>query len=268
VRYTIVAAFALFIAPATCFAWGVEGHQIVAHIAARELTGAASAQLQDLLGGDAEAAMVQVSTWADEVRRARPDTAPWHFVVDIPVGSAGYDAGRDCRNDDCIVAQIEREKTILANRQLTPTMRAEALRFLIHFVGDVHQPLHAADNHDRGGNGIRVSIDGKQTNLHAIWDTEAVTVLGTDAHTLADTLEAQVSSADRKQWQSESTRDWANESFQVASTEIYAKLMGSGDTKAPIMFPNTYAASERTVVITQLEKAGVRLAWILNEVLQ
>src|SRR5260221_11761259 len=101
-----------FVTPMSCFAWGVEGHQIVAYIAARELTGTARAEVQDLLSGDAETAMVEVSTWADEIRRSRPNTAPWHFV-DIPLGSAGYDPGRDCRNDNCVVAQIEREKTVL-----------------------------------------------------------------------------------------------------------------------------------------------------------
>lgn len=264
---TVAYAWTCFMTPVPCLAWGSEGHQIIAVIAAHELTNSARAQVQDLLGDDAEAAMVQASTWADEIRRARPSTASWHFV-DIPLGSAGYDSGRDCRKDDCIVAQIEREKTILADRQIAPPVRAEALRFLIHFVGDLHQPLHAADNHDRGGNGVRVSIRSKQTNLHAIWDTEVVTVLGMNAHTLAESIEVQLSTVDRRNWQSGSAQDWANESFQIASAEIYAKLMGSDDTTHPITLPATYAALERTVVITQLEKAGVRLAWVLNDTFQ
>ena len=263
-RHMIIAAFAIFIAPAPCLAWGVEGHQIVAHIAARELTSGARAQVQDLLGGDPEAAMAQVSTWADEIRRSRSNTAPWHFV-DIPIGSAGYDPGRDCRNGNCIVEQIEREKMILADRQLAPPVRAEALRFLIHFVGDIHQPLHSTDNGDRGGNDVRVSFGGRQSNLHAVWDTALVQSLGTNAAGVADDLMAYVTANDKTKWQAGDAVDWANDTFHVASAEIYAKLPGSGGTTAPIMLPNTYAASERAIVVTQLEKAGVRLAWMLNE---
>src|SRR5262245_58886270 len=90
-----------------CLAWGTEGHQIIAHIAARELTPAARVRVQELLGADAERALVEVSTWADEVRPQRPETAPWHYV-DIPITSP-YVASRDCPRNNCIVAQIDRE---------------------------------------------------------------------------------------------------------------------------------------------------------------
>ena len=202
------------ILPSYCFAWGVEGHQIVAHIAARELTSAARVQVQDLLGGDAEGAMVEVSTWADEIQRARPNTAPWHFV-DIPIGSAGYDPGRDCRSDRCVVAQIEREKTILADRQLVPPVRAEALRFLIHFVGDLHQPLHAVDNGDRGGNEVRVSIGRRQINLHAVWDTALVQSLGANATGVANDLMVRITTSDRRKWQAGGAVSWANETWRA-----------------------------------------------------
>lgn len=266
-RHTIAAAFAIFLAPAPCLAWGVEGHQIVAHIAAHELSGAARAQVQDLLGGDAEGAMVEVSTWADEIRRSRPNTAPWHFV-DIPIGSAGYDPSRDCRNGNCIVAQIESEKAILADRQLAAPVRAEALRFLIHFVGDLHQPLHAADNGDRGGNEVRVSFGRSRTNLHAVWDTALVQSLGKDPRAVADDLMAQITASDRTRWQVNGAASWANETWRVASAEIYAKLPGSGGTAASVILPATYAASEKATVSSQLEKAGVRLAWLLNAALR
>ena len=255
------------ILPSCCFAWGVEGHQIVAHIAARELTSAARVQVQDLLGGDAEGAMVEVSTWADEIRRARPNTAPWHFV-DIPVGSAGYDPSRDCRNDRCIVAQIEREETILADRQLAPPVRAEALRFLIHFVGDIHQPLHAADNRDRGGNGVHVILGRRRETLHAVWDVDVVRALGRSPEDVAAVLARQISPADRRQWERGTARNWANESFQIADAEIYAKLPGSGSTEVPISLPASYAESEKRTVSTQLEKAGIRLSWVLNTALR
>ena len=255
------------LAPAPCLAWGAKGHQIIAHIAAHDLTPTARAKVQDLLGGEAEAAMVTASTWADEIRGKRPDTAPWHFV-DIPIGSGGYNAGRDCPRDACVVAQIEHERAVLADRQLAAPVRAEALRFLIHFVGDIHQPLHASNNRDRGGNEVQVLIGGRRTNLHAVWDTDVVKPLGADAGIVAAGLIAHVSADDTARWKRGSAADWANESWRVAGSEIYAKLPGSGSAAAPIILPGNYAAAVRAIVSAQLEKAGVRLAWVLNAALR
>ena len=90
----------------SALAWGFEGHQIVALIAAHELTPAADKAVIDLLGGtDVASTMATASTWADEIRHNRPETAPWHYV-NIETGSTGYDADRDCPKDDCVVAQI------------------------------------------------------------------------------------------------------------------------------------------------------------------
>ena len=124
---TFVAAV-IALAPSTALAWGDEGHQIIAHIAANELTPKARAQVSALLGGDAETAMVTASTWVDEIRPMRRDTAPWHFV-DIPIGSSGYDPSRDCPRDDCVVGQIQRNQRIIADKRLATPVRAEALRF-------------------------------------------------------------------------------------------------------------------------------------------
>src|SRR5258706_9559089 len=154
------------IVPVPCLAWGVEGHRIIAAIAADELTPAAKSQIEQLLdGGDAFAAMMDASTWADEIRSARPQTASWHFV-DIPVGSTGYDYLRDCIRQNCVVSQIDRVERALADKRVLPSGRAEALRFLIHFIGDVHQPLHAADNREKGGNATRVVLGGGGVRIY------------------------------------------------------------------------------------------------------
>lgn len=245
-------------------AWGNEGHQIIAYIAASELSPKARAEVSQLLGGDAELSMVQVSTWADEIRSYRRETSHWHYV-DIPIGSTGYDASRDCPNDDCVVAQIERDQKIMGDRQLAPAIRAEALKFLIHFVGDIHQPLHASNNQDRGGNGVRVVFQGRYTNLHAVWDTPVVIALGDDPHSVAQTLEGEIKQPELRRWQSGSPSAWAKESFRIASDEIYAKLPGSGPTYAPIVLPDDYATAHARTVKTRLEEAGTRLAWILDE---
>ena len=155
--------FVTFFLPSAAFAWGAEGHRIVALIAASELTPQAKAQVESLLGGDAASSMAELSTWADEIKFRRHETGPWHYV-DIEIDSQGYNAARDCPTGDCVVAQIERDEHIVGDRSLAMPVRAEALKFLIHFVGDLHQPLHCADNHDRGGNEVKVKI-----RLTSLW---------------------------------------------------------------------------------------------------
>src|SRR5471030_179513 len=126
--------FVLLALPSPALAWGAEGHEIVAAIAAHELTPRARAA--HLLGG--EAMLVLASNWADEIRDQRQGTGRWHFV-DIPLAAPGYHPRRDCPDRACVVAQIENDMRILDSRRLNDSTRAEALRFLIHFVADVHQ---------------------------------------------------------------------------------------------------------------------------------
>ena len=118
--------------------------------------------------------LAEVSTWADQIRVQRPETAPWHYV-NIPihlqlVESSGFDPTRDCPNEACVVAKIEQFERVLTDRQASDRQRLEALKYLVHFIGDVHQPLHASKNQDRGGNEVPVMFMGSQTNLHAIWE--------------------------------------------------------------------------------------------------
>jgi hypothetical protein len=152
-------------------AWGPEGHAIVADIATAHLTPAAQAQVSRLLALESHQSLDQVASWADAVRPARPATAPWHFV-DIPLTAEHYDPSRDCQNDDCVIARIVSFTELLTqSRDITQT-RLDALKWVVHFVGDAHQPLHAEDNnHDKGGNTISLTYFGAHKNLHSIWDT-------------------------------------------------------------------------------------------------
>ena len=255
---------ALLLSPSTAYAWGYEGHQIIALIAAGELTPDAKARVADLLGGpDASSAMVRYSTWADEIRPMRRETAPWHYV-DIEIDSRGYDATRDCPNNNCVVGQIERDTSILKDRSLAKPVRAEALRFLIHFVGDEAQPLHCSDNHDRGENEVRVILNGDRTNLHAVWDTAVVEALGNDPATVTKRLSATITPADKSAWSKGTPVSWANQSWAIAKQHIYADLPGSGGTSAPIVLPPDYARQKSAIAAGQLERGGVRLAAILN----
>jgi hypothetical protein len=251
--------------PSSALAWSAEGHQIVALIAAHELSPSASKAVIDLLGGtDVSSAMLHASTWADEIRSSRPSSATWHYV-NIEIGTSSYSAKRDCQHGDCVVKQIERDEQIISDKVLSSSTRAEALRFLIHFVADVHQPLHAADEHDRGGNDIRIIYNGTSSDMHTLWDRDMVKQLGDDPVYIASALDSRVSSTTRKKMQTGTPVDWANESFRMASREIYAKYHVSRSADAPITIPKAYLDAERPRISTRLLAAGLRLAWLLNK---
>src|SRR6187431_287238 len=142
-------------------AWGAVGHRVVARIAWALMTPTARSQATallevqpDLIPKAGQDAFVAAGTWADEVRSTRPESYNWHFV-DIPVDQPSYDAKRDCpptEKGDCVIAEIARAQVELVESGRSIPLKGEALKFLIHFVGDLHQPLHSVDNHDRGGN--------------------------------------------------------------------------------------------------------------------
>src|SRR5579859_1277561 len=226
-------SFSLFGA-SNAWAWGREGHRITALIAWNRLTPAARQQVSDLLGGGGRGSVEQASTWADEVRPSRPETAPWHYV-NIEISNTNYEPARDCPDSNCVIAQVQKDVRIIADRQLATPIRAEALRFLIHFIGDLHQPLHCADNHDRGGNLVKVILGGQQTNLHAVWDTEVVEALGSSEDTVAAALASKITQSDRKAWSRGTAVSWANETWAVAKRSVYGSFPGRGATDAPIV---------------------------------
>jgi hypothetical protein len=251
----------LMVIPIPAFAWGPKGHEVIARIAADNLSPAAHLRISQLVGGDAPALMVLDSNWADEIRADRPQTTNWHFV-NIEIGSKGYDPRRDCARDDCVVAQINRDIAVLRDPKAPHAAKVEALRFLIHFVGDLHQPLHAADRRDKGGNNLIVFMKNRRTNLHRVWDEDLVEALGPDAGAVAGSIEAGLSPQDKAKFAAGTPADWANESFSVATKEIYARIPSRG----PIRLPRDYARRENAAVRLQLARAGIRLAALLNNI--
>jgi len=154
-------------APPFAFAWGREGHEIVAELAERQLTSEANAELHRLLALEPELTLAGASTWADAHRSAT--TAPWHYV-NFPRDSCSYDEARDCPGGQCVVGAIERQTQVLGSAA-SDEERLKALKYLIHFVADVHQPLHAGYADDKGGNKFQLQAFRRGTNLHALWDT-------------------------------------------------------------------------------------------------
>src|SRR4051812_21774546 len=154
------------------FGWGGDGHQIVALIAEAHLSPEAKAGIRALLG-DANISDGEIANWADELRREKRETAPWHYV-NIPVGASVFDTKRDGNRGNNVIDKIEAFEKTLSDKAAPRVDRVDALKFLTHFVGDVHQPLHCADRDgDKGGNGRLVFFleRAKAVNLHQCWDS-------------------------------------------------------------------------------------------------
>lgn len=250
-------------------AWGPTGHEAVAHLAERNLTPVARARLGELLGRGVS--LASIATWADDIRRERPETKPWHFIdIENDARIRRPDIARFCTNHDCVVDQIDIAKQRLADAKLPLAMRGEALRFLVHLIGDLHQPLHCADDGDRGGNDKRLRVDGAEDGdikLHAFWDNLLRTESREDPRALAERLDRSISKRNRLEWQGGSTADWAWEGYLLARRVIYADFR-RGPTRHPVPLPARYRTSEpRKLVEAQLGRAGIRLAALLNAAL-
>jgi hypothetical protein len=237
-------------------------------VAADLLTDQARRGVVGLLGnGDAKIALIEVSTWADDIRNHRPDSRHWHYV-NIPISTPVYDAARDCPAGDCVVGAIDRMFVILADQTLIPAVRAEALRWLVHFVADVHQPLHAGDNGDRGGNDVKVRIRGHTSKLHAWWDADVIQAMG-DRDQLVARLEAKLKVSTAKNWAAGTAANWATESAEISRSHVYGGwLTGTGPATETIVLPDEYVTQAASTAEQQLAKAAIRLATVLNAALR
>jgi len=248
--------------PAMAAGWGPHGHRMIAAIAQDRLDPAARAAVAELLHGEAEPTLEGVATWADDLRDTDPGlhrrTSRWHYV-NIRSGDCDYVPPRDCPGDDCVVAQIDRQLRILGDRSLPRTERARALKFVVHLVGDVHQPFHAGNRDDRGGNDYQVNYRGDGTNLHAVWDSlvlerpAPLPGLRADprAQAAAQRIDARVDDGAAQRWAEESCR-------AIASQSLYPRGH---------VIDDAYLAAHRAFAEQRLREAGVRLAAELDATL-
>ena len=305
-------AMALACMPTQARAWGCEGHQVVALIAEKHLTPHALSMVKEILAagpidpklsryckeGGIDA-MADAATWADDVRGARPSTAPWHYV-DIPRGTTGRDVEKYCDpKEGCVTHAIRDVLAVLRSPDADAQKRAEALRFLIHFVGDLHQPLHTTTNNDQGGNCVPVAffdtppqLRNPQTesyapNLHGVWDTDILAKATTGRS--VDQVAAELDQSLHKKiagWQKGSANvdSWVWETYQLALKKAYGKLPVRIPVEAPQAIKSCaddshvstrilklnerieapYQAMAAPIVRQQVAKAGARLALLLN----
>jgi hypothetical protein len=262
-------------------AWGDLGHKVTALIAYRHLTPKARTALDALLAADDDPLtppdFASRATWADKYRNGHRETAAWHFVdieIDHPdLGAAcfGFPAASQPASagpaQDCVVDKIEEFESELVSKTTSAAEHLLALKFLIHFVGDLHQPLHASDHDDRGGNciGLSPSPDGRDTNLHAYWDTGVVETLGGSASEIATKLDAQITPANLAAWGRGDAKAWAMESFQLSRKDVYAlPSQPTCATRGSVTLTPAYQAVAARDAAIQLERAGIRMATLLN----
>ena len=248
---TTTIALAAILIPSACFAWGRDGHRIIGYIAAKYLTPQAAAAVKDLLGNES---LADVSTWADQIRRKRKHTAPWHYVNPVP-GSDGLNL--DCPEQGCVVSAIIEYSHVLRDKNASRQQRIEALKFVVHFVGDIHQPLHVGRARDKGGNDIKVTFFENRTNLHSLWDSGMIRRTKKGWTEYAAELTAKITPQQRVLYGTLDPAVWANESHRLAHSNAY-------DIPKDGQLGQDYFDKNIPVVNDRLSVAGVRLALLLN----
>ncbi len=243
-------AAAFLAVPSPALAWGKTGHRVAAAIADHYLSGYTRARIEQIFGPES---LDEAATWPDEMR-ADPApfwqkvAGPWHYVT---VSGTVYDSAP--REGDAVVA-LERFRKVLRNPASSLADRQLALRFIVHIVADLHQPLHAGRPGDRGANEVKVTWFGKPTNLHAVWDSSLVDDQQLSFSELAARLRRHISSDDViALWDAE-PRDWIRESVAIRET-IYPTSPELG---------YDYAYRNTPIVNRRLQWAGIRLAAYLN----
>jgi len=286
-------SFFLLAATSPSWAWGCKGHQGVALIAESHLTPHARETALSILkavpidptlprycGASGLDPFADASTWPDDIRKLRPDTPPWHFI-DIPRGAPKSDMAKYCPSQEgCVTSALTEQIRVLRDPKETPQAKADALRFVIHFVGDIHQPLHASTNNDLGGNCVPVTFFGQapqegapgrrlvepggsvqnnpdsgsfHPNLHEVWDVEIIERFssGESSQNLAKELDRKFS-ARMRAWQSRPAdfSAWAWESHELAEKVAYGEL----PHRIPIAAPRPIASCAD---LSATERAGL-----------
>jgi hypothetical protein len=264
----VITAVAALI-PSPALAWGKTGHRVVAAIADTQLSGLARAHVKEILRVES---LDEAATWPDEMRADpavfwQKTATPWHYVT---LNGITYDHAPP--QGDALEA-LAHFRSVLQDPHASLADKQLALRFIVHLVGDLHQPLHAGKCCDHGGNDVKVTWFGKPTNLHAVWDTSIVDEEQLSFTELAAKLERHTSSQEVLDWWDINPRDWVSESAELRDT-VYptaadmpkppkGKKLKKG-TLPDLSF--TYVYKFTPVAERRLAQAGVRLAAYLNAV--
>lgn len=231
---------------------------------ARLNPGARRAVSELLLKGDT---LVDISTWADQDGHdAVPGSAPWHYV-NVPITATHYE-DRFCSNGNCVVAKIKHFRSVLTDRRAPLRERQRALLFLVHFVEDVHQPLHVGDNHDRGGNLTQIQFLGEGTNLHRLWDSGLINEIDRNERAWVERIEPLLTRENIRAWSRGSVEDWVNESLEDAKSAYFFPAGARRPMESGKLLGKDYVTFARPILERRLAQAGVRLANELNHLFE
>ena len=276
VGLTLVTLFSSF---ESLLAWGGQGHRLVGLIAAERLTPAARKSVTWLLDGQT---LADVSSWADSLTSDQVQTSYWHYL-NIPPEASGYDRDRDCpkqpgvteagsRSDrwrDCVVDRIGYWEERLGDAKLDRADRATALKFIVHFIGDLHQPFHALGV-GRGGNDVKVRVFGEANcgndpqranpcNLHSVWDSRLIARRGADDAAYLSDLKRLINAKAMGSQPPGTPAQWAEQSFRLAKEAL---------VKPATNIDEGYYRRHIAVIDERLALGGVRLAAELNRILR
>jgi hypothetical protein len=280
-RAVCVLALLPVILPAPAWGWGEDGHRIVARIAEAHLSAKAREGIRELIGSDASISDYRIALWADAIKKSSfykkryPNNQTWHYIdIDVGTDLAAIDLKQACAQDNCVWKQLPHFVDVLKQPQANFQDRKEALMFVVHLVGDAHQPLHCAGrNKDHGGNLVRVKLPHDEgghapvSNLHAVWDTDLVkeAMAGLEWSDFANRLDARISREQLKDWAESNLDSWILDAHKLARDRAYVGVPISGQEGEPVALTQKYLEDNAEVVKEQLQHAGIRLAKVLNE---
>ncbi|SMB98932.1 S1/P1 nuclease [Hymenobacter roseosalivarius DSM 11622] len=248
----------LLLTPLSLWAWGVDGHRAVGKIAEQHLSRRARREVQQLLRTET---VTMVSTWPDEIRSDPQfkETGPWHYV-NTPSGlnHEQYVQQLKAQTDPNAYNAMLAQLAILKDGSKTQAERVAALKFVVHLVGDVHQPLHAGHAEDKGGNDIKVKFRGRDTNLHSLWDSGLLDYQGLTYTEMATAYDARLRGSVIRKLQATPPEEWLWESYQ-ASNQIYQETPTNTD------IDYRYYPAHADLMRQRIIEAGVRLAGVLNK---
>ena len=270
-------ALCFLLAPLQTLAWGKEGHEIIGNLAQRQINAKAQVEVARLLAGERVPTLAGVASWADELRESDPElakkTGRWHYVNFKSGDTCDYGPARDCADGNCVIAAINKNFTILSDSKRSVRERNEALKFLVHFVGDVHQPFHASYHDDKGGNEFQINYQGKAWqrlskpkpgdyvpsgwNIHSVWDSMIIESKTRDAGAYADVLwKRPALPFDATKRSDRPAVDWAVESCRIMKQENpYPKTH---------VIKDDYLEKYRPLQEQRLREAAARLAAMIN----
>ncbi len=237
--------------------WGPQGHRVIGHVAELNL---ASETKKIIVQEFNINNLADVANWADIARRKREAENPWHYT-NIKEGEWIYEAGRDCPDGNCVTEKIKEFSILLADIESPLQKRKDALKYLVHFVGDVHQPLHLGNLKDRGGGKIRLFYIGKNVSLHYLWDGGLIDWENESLLEYATRLNSRLLDLEKDGWLSSNINGWANESRSLALKYAYP-------LEEKIKLSKKYILKGREILDQRMVQAGVRLAGLLNRLLK